>query len=169
MKDLESYISEAIKNIRSDRAITTTLLMELMEYMKKDDDRKEETVDTTRGSSRRERARTCASGTKRGSLRLAAEDEIDSSPQRGSEDVYEKVFEKGTPRNNQPNAFDVQPTQRSASSQFRFSARRVDVDKVDRIVNPVGRHRRTHQMCTHVVFRVSSHIGVFRCLMTNGL
>jgi len=41
MKDLESYISEAIKNIRSDRAITTTLLMELMEYMKKDDDRKE--------------------------------------------------------------------------------------------------------------------------------
>ena len=41
MKDLESYISEAIKNIRSDRAITTTLLMELMEYMKKDEDRKE--------------------------------------------------------------------------------------------------------------------------------
>ena len=41
MKDLETYISEAIKNIRSDRAITTTLLMELMEYMKKDEDRKE--------------------------------------------------------------------------------------------------------------------------------
>jgi hypothetical protein len=41
MKDLESYISEVIKNIRSDRAITTTLLMELMEYMKKDEDRKE--------------------------------------------------------------------------------------------------------------------------------
>jgi|TARA_R110002020_G_scaffold279548_7_gene495257 hypothetical protein len=41
MKDLESYIDEAIKNIRSDRAITTTLLLELMEYMKKDDDRKE--------------------------------------------------------------------------------------------------------------------------------
>jgi len=41
MKDLESYIGEAIKNIRSDRAITTTLLMELMEYMKKDEDRKE--------------------------------------------------------------------------------------------------------------------------------
>tara|TARA_R100000458_G_C8256197_1_gene232315 strand:+ start:1130 stop:1420 length:291 start_codon:yes stop_codon:yes gene_type:complete len=41
MKDLESYIDEAIKNIRSDRAITTTLLMELMEYMKKDDDKKE--------------------------------------------------------------------------------------------------------------------------------
>ena len=41
MKDLDSYIDEAIKNIRSDRAITTTLLMELMEYMKKDDDRKE--------------------------------------------------------------------------------------------------------------------------------
>ena len=41
MKDLESYIDEAIKNIRSDRAITTTLLMELMEYIKKDDDRKE--------------------------------------------------------------------------------------------------------------------------------
>jgi len=41
MKDLESYIDEAIKNIRSDRAITTTLVMELMEYMKKDDERKE--------------------------------------------------------------------------------------------------------------------------------
>ena len=41
MKDLDSYIDEAIKNIRSDRAITTTLLMELMEYMKKDEDRKE--------------------------------------------------------------------------------------------------------------------------------
>jgi len=41
MKDLEAYIDEAIKNIRSDRAITTTLLMELMEYMKKDDDKKE--------------------------------------------------------------------------------------------------------------------------------
>jgi len=41
MKDLESYIEETIKNIRSDRAITTTLLMELMEYMKKDEDRKE--------------------------------------------------------------------------------------------------------------------------------
>lgn len=41
MKDLETYINEAIKNIRSDRAITTTLLMELMEYMKKEDDRKE--------------------------------------------------------------------------------------------------------------------------------
>ena len=41
MKDLNSYIEETIKNIRSDRAITTTLLMELMEYMKKDEDRKE--------------------------------------------------------------------------------------------------------------------------------
>jgi metal-responsive CopG/Arc/MetJ family transcriptional regulator len=41
MKDLEAYIDEAIKNIRSDRAITTTLLMELMEYMKKEDERKE--------------------------------------------------------------------------------------------------------------------------------
>ncbi len=41
MKDLEAYIGEAIKNIRSDRAITTTLLMELMEYMKKEEDRKE--------------------------------------------------------------------------------------------------------------------------------
>ena len=41
MKDLESYIDEAIKNIRSDRAITTTLLMELMEYMKTEDERKE--------------------------------------------------------------------------------------------------------------------------------
>jgi len=41
MKDLDSYIEETIKNIRSDRAITTTLLMELMEYIKKDEDRKE--------------------------------------------------------------------------------------------------------------------------------
>jgi|TARA_B100000131_G_scaffold302726_1_gene326134 uncharacterized protein YeeX (DUF496 family) len=41
MKDLEAYIDEAIKNIRSDRAITTTLLMELMEYIKKDEDRRE--------------------------------------------------------------------------------------------------------------------------------
>ena len=41
MKDLEAYIDEAIKNIRSDRAITTTLLMELMEYIKKEDGRKE--------------------------------------------------------------------------------------------------------------------------------
>ncbi len=41
MKDLDSYIEEAIKNIRSDRAVTTTLLMELMEYIKKDEDRKE--------------------------------------------------------------------------------------------------------------------------------
>jgi hypothetical protein len=41
MKDLDSYIDEAIKNIRSDRAVTTTLLVELMEYMKKDDERKE--------------------------------------------------------------------------------------------------------------------------------
>jgi metal-responsive CopG/Arc/MetJ family transcriptional regulator len=41
MKDLDSYIEETIKNIRSDRAITTALLMELMEYMKKDEDRKE--------------------------------------------------------------------------------------------------------------------------------
>tara|TARA_R100000664_G_scaffold32019_1_gene46332 strand:+ start:12291 stop:12575 length:285 start_codon:yes stop_codon:yes gene_type:complete len=41
MKDLDSYIEEAIKNIRSDRAVTTTLLMELLEYIKKDEDRKE--------------------------------------------------------------------------------------------------------------------------------
>ena len=41
MKDLDSYIEETIKNIRSDRAITTALLMELVEYMKKDEDRKE--------------------------------------------------------------------------------------------------------------------------------
>jgi hypothetical protein len=41
MKDLEAYIDEAIKNIRSDRAITTALLMELMDYIKKDEDRKE--------------------------------------------------------------------------------------------------------------------------------
>ena len=41
MKDLDSYIDEAIKNIIIYRAITTTLLMELMDYMKKDDERKE--------------------------------------------------------------------------------------------------------------------------------
>ena len=41
MKDLETYIDEAIKNIRSDRAITTALLMELMDYIKKDEGRKE--------------------------------------------------------------------------------------------------------------------------------
>jgi|TARA_R110000744_G_scaffold90507_5_gene175672 hypothetical protein len=41
MKDLETYIEEAIKNIRSDRAITTTLLFELMEYIKKSEDRRE--------------------------------------------------------------------------------------------------------------------------------
>jgi len=41
MKDLESYIDEAIKNIRSDRAITTALLMELMEYIKKEEGRRE--------------------------------------------------------------------------------------------------------------------------------
>ena len=41
MKDLDSYIEETIRNIRSDRAITTTLLMELLEYIKKDEDRKE--------------------------------------------------------------------------------------------------------------------------------
>jgi len=40
MKDLEAYIDEAIKNIRSDRAITTTLLMELMDYIRKDEERK---------------------------------------------------------------------------------------------------------------------------------
>jgi len=34
MKDLEAYIDEAIKNIRSDRAITMTLLIELMDYIK---------------------------------------------------------------------------------------------------------------------------------------
>ena len=38
MKDLEAYIDEAIKNIRSDRAITMTLLIELMDYIKKDED-----------------------------------------------------------------------------------------------------------------------------------
>ena len=41
MKDLEAYIDEAIKNIRSDRAITMTLLIELMDYIKKDEDRRE--------------------------------------------------------------------------------------------------------------------------------
>ena len=41
MKDLESYIDEAIKNIRNDRAITSKLLIELMDYIKDDDSRKE--------------------------------------------------------------------------------------------------------------------------------
>tara|TARA_R110000796_G_scaffold251214_2_gene382113 strand:+ start:1686 stop:1976 length:291 start_codon:yes stop_codon:yes gene_type:complete len=41
MKDLESYIEEAIKNIRSDRALTSKLLLEIMEYMKLDDNRHE--------------------------------------------------------------------------------------------------------------------------------
>jgi uncharacterized protein YeeX (DUF496 family) len=41
MKDLDSYIDEAIKNIRNDRAVTSKLLLELMEYIKNDESRKE--------------------------------------------------------------------------------------------------------------------------------
>ena len=43
---------------------------------------------------------------------------VDSWVNAGACAGREKVFEKGTPRNNRPNAFDVQPTQPSASQQF---------------------------------------------------
>ena len=36
MKDLESYIDEAISNIRDDRAMASSLLIELMKELKKD-------------------------------------------------------------------------------------------------------------------------------------
>ncbi len=37
LKNLESYLEEAIKNIRDDRAITSTLLAEVMAYIKKNE------------------------------------------------------------------------------------------------------------------------------------
>ena len=37
LKGLESYVEEAIKNIRDDRAITSALLTEVMAYIKKNE------------------------------------------------------------------------------------------------------------------------------------
>jgi F0F1-type ATP synthase membrane subunit b/b' len=37
LKSLDSYLEEAIKNIRDDRAITSTLLAEVMAYIKKNE------------------------------------------------------------------------------------------------------------------------------------
>ena len=37
LKHLDSYIEEAIKNIRDDRAITSTLLAEVMAFIKKNE------------------------------------------------------------------------------------------------------------------------------------
>jgi hypothetical protein len=37
LKHLDSYLREAIKNIRDDRAITSTLLTEVMAYIKKNE------------------------------------------------------------------------------------------------------------------------------------
>jgi len=38
---LETYLDEAIQNIREDRAVTTKLLVEVMEYLKGDEKRHE--------------------------------------------------------------------------------------------------------------------------------
>lgn len=43
MKDLEGYIQEAIKNIREDRAVTATLLTDLLIYLKGEPERQKET------------------------------------------------------------------------------------------------------------------------------
>ena len=42
MKDLDSYLEEAIKNIREDRAITASLLTDLVVYLKASDERHRE-------------------------------------------------------------------------------------------------------------------------------
>ena len=42
MKDLDTYLDEAIKNIREDRAITATLLTDLVIYLKASDERHRE-------------------------------------------------------------------------------------------------------------------------------
>ena len=42
MKDLDTYLDEAIKNIREDRAITATLLTDLVVYLKASDERHRE-------------------------------------------------------------------------------------------------------------------------------
>ena len=39
MKDLDQYLQEAIDNIRKDRAITSKLLIEVMNYLQQDDER----------------------------------------------------------------------------------------------------------------------------------
>ena len=64
-----------------------------------------------------------------------------------------KYVKKGT-RNNRPNAFDVQPTQPSASQQFRFLARRVDVDNRRSYSTPeLGDEDKAHtNVCTHILF-----------------
>ena len=42
MKDLDAYLDEAIKNIREDRAITATLLTDLVVYLKASEERHRE-------------------------------------------------------------------------------------------------------------------------------
>ena len=42
MKDLDTYLDEAIKNIREDRAITATLLTDLVVYLRASDERNRE-------------------------------------------------------------------------------------------------------------------------------
>tara|TARA_Y100000310_G_scaffold226675_1_gene228822 strand:- start:2193 stop:2480 length:288 start_codon:yes stop_codon:yes gene_type:complete len=42
MKDLDTYLDEAIKNIREDRAITATLLTDLVVYLRASDERHRE-------------------------------------------------------------------------------------------------------------------------------
>ena len=42
MKDLDTYLDEAVKNIREDRAITATLLTDLVVYLKASDERHRE-------------------------------------------------------------------------------------------------------------------------------
>ena len=42
MKNVDSYLEEAIKNIREDRAITATLLVDLVTYLKASEERHRE-------------------------------------------------------------------------------------------------------------------------------
>ena len=42
MKDLDAYLDEAIKNIREDRAITATLLTDLVDYLRASEERHRE-------------------------------------------------------------------------------------------------------------------------------
>tara|TARA_R100000152_G_C6650543_1_gene92287 strand:+ start:324 stop:623 length:300 start_codon:yes stop_codon:yes gene_type:complete len=42
-KNLDSYIEEAIDNIRNDRAIASSLLIDLTQHLKKDDNRHQHT------------------------------------------------------------------------------------------------------------------------------
>ena len=42
MKDLDAYLDEAIKNIREDRAITATLLTDLVVYLRASEERHRE-------------------------------------------------------------------------------------------------------------------------------